>query len=194
MGDDSSAIALHRIIPVTGRQAAPAPAPPNDLERTATQPRARTAVQMTTSNVDVIRLWQLPDDFFALDLDAQWRAIAAVTSPAQRLNAPRRPCPLSLRDEVLALSFFVATLVLPFALAGMSVCSIVCGTAWQRLGLIAVALIMAFHPLPEAGSLAARCSPLARALGRPIILQCDAYSASILLLILPFSCCFFFFF
>ena len=51
--------------------------------------------------VDVIRLWQLPDDFFALDLDAQWRAIAAVTSPAQRLNAPRRPCPLSLRDELL---------------------------------------------------------------------------------------------
>merc|ERR1712138_303391 len=61
---------------------------------------------MTTSNVDVIRLWQLPDDFFALDLDAQWRAIKAVTSPAQRLNAPRRPCPLSLRDEVLALAFF----------------------------------------------------------------------------------------
>ena len=23
----------------------------------------------TSSNVDVIRLWQLPDDFFALDLD-----------------------------------------------------------------------------------------------------------------------------
>ena len=42
----------------------------------------------TTGNVDVIRLWQLPDDFFALDLDAQWRAIKAVTSPAQRLNAP----------------------------------------------------------------------------------------------------------
>ena len=53
----------------------------------------------------MIRLWQLPDDFFALDLDAQWRAIAAVTSPAQRLNAPRRPCPLSLRDELLALAF-----------------------------------------------------------------------------------------
>ena len=89
MGDDSSAIALHRVIPVTGRQAAPAPAPPNDLERTATQqPRARTAPMTTSSNVDVIRLWQLPDDFFALDLDAQWRAIAAVTSPAQRLNAP----------------------------------------------------------------------------------------------------------
>ena len=46
MGDDSSAIALHRIIPVTGRQLeAPAPAPPNDLERTAAPPRARTAVQ-----------------------------------------------------------------------------------------------------------------------------------------------------
>ena len=69
----------------------------------------------TSSNVDVIRLWQLPDDFFSLDLDAQWRAIKAVTSPAQRLNAPRRPCPLSLRHEVLALAFFVATLVLPFA-------------------------------------------------------------------------------
>ena len=27
----------------------------------------------TNSNIDVIRLWQLPDDFFALDLDAQWR-------------------------------------------------------------------------------------------------------------------------
>ena len=36
MGDDSSAIALHRIIPVTGRQATPAPAPPNDLERSHT--------------------------------------------------------------------------------------------------------------------------------------------------------------
>ena len=83
MGDDSSAIALHRIIPVTGRQAAPAPAPPNDLERTAT-PRAPTVVQQEPMTVDVIRLWQLPDDFFALDLDAQWRAIKAVTSPAQR--------------------------------------------------------------------------------------------------------------
>ena len=112
MGDDSSAIALHRIIPIAGRQPeAPAPAPTNDLERTATPPRARTArraVQMTTSNVDVIRLWQLPDDFFALDLDAQWRAIAAVTSPAQRLNAPRRPCPRSLRQPA-ALSCLATT-------------------------------------------------------------------------------------
>ena len=83
----------------------------------------------TSSNVDVIRLWQLPDNFFSLDLDAQWRAIAAVTSPAQRLNAPRRPCPLSLRDELLALSFFAATLMLPFALAGATVWSVVYGTA-----------------------------------------------------------------
>ena len=126
---------------------------------------------MTTSNVDVIRLWQLPDDFFALDLDAQWRAIKAVTSPAQRLNAPRRPCPLSLRDEVLALAFFAATLMLPFALAGITVWSVVYGTAWQRLGVVAVAVLLAFHPLPEAGSLAARCSPLARALGRYFSLE-----------------------
>jgi hypothetical protein len=126
---------------------------------------------MTTSNVDVIRLWQLPDDFFALDLDAQWRAIAAVTSPAQRLNAPRRPCPLSLRDELLALAFFAATLMLPFALAGITMWSVVYGTAWQRLGVVAVALILACHPLPEAGSLAARCSPLARALGRYFSLE-----------------------
>ena len=134
MGDDSSAIALHRIIPVTGRQAAPAPAPPNDLERTTQPPRARTAVQnpMTTnSNVDVIRLWQLPDDFFSLDLDAQWRAIAAVTSPAQRLNAPRRPCPLTLRDELLALAFFAATLMLPFALGAAAVWAAVAGGTTQ---------------------------------------------------------------
>ena len=117
--------------------------------------------------VDVIRLWQLPDNFFSLDLDAQWRAIAAVTSPAQRLNAPRRPCPLSLRDELLALSFFVATLMLPFALAGATVWSVVYGTARLRLAVVAVALILAFHPLPEAGSLAARCSPMARA---PVLL------------------------
>ena len=126
---------------------------------------------MTTSNVDVIRLWQLPDDFFSLDLDAQWRAIAAVTSPAQRLNAPRRPCPLSLRDEVLALSFFVATLVLPFALGAAAVWAAVAGGTTQRLGVVAVALILACHPLPEAGSLAARCSPLARALGRYFSLE-----------------------
>ena len=113
---------------------------------------------MTTSNVDVIRLWQLPDDFFALDLDAQWRAIKAVTSPAQRLNAPRRPCPLSLRDELLALAFFAATLMLPFALAGITMWSVVYGTTWQRLGVVAIALLLAFHPLPEAGSLAARCA------------------------------------
>ena len=125
----------------------------------------------TTSNVDVIRLWQLPDDFFALDLDAQWRAIAAVTSPAQRLNAPRRPCPLSLRDEVLALSFFAATLMLPFALAGATVWSVVYGTARLRLGVVAVAVLLAFHPLPQAGSLAARCSPMARALGRYFSLE-----------------------
>ena len=126
---------------------------------------------MTTSNVDVIRLWQLPDDFFALDLDAQWRAIKAVTSPAQRLNAPRRACPLSLRDEVLALTFFAATLVLPFALAGAGVVSVIYGTARLRLAVVAVALILALHPLPGAGSLAARCSPLARALGRYFSLE-----------------------
>ena len=123
------------------------------------------------ASVDVIRLWQLPDDFFALDLDAQWRAIAAVTSPAQRLNAPRRPCPLSLRDEFLALAFFVATLMLPFMLAGATVWSVVYGTALQRLGVVAVAVLLAFHPLPEAGSLAARCSPMARALGRYFSLE-----------------------
>ena len=44
MGDDSSAIALHRIIPIAGRQPeAPAPAPTNDLEHTATHPTSRTA-------------------------------------------------------------------------------------------------------------------------------------------------------
>ncbi len=125
----------------------------------------------TNSNVDVIRLWQLPDDFFSLDLDAQWRAIKAVTDPATPLNAPRRPCPLSLRDEVLALSFFVATLMLPFALAGATVWSVVYGTARLRLAVLAVALILAFHPLPQAGSLAARCSPMARALGRYFSLE-----------------------
>ena len=88
----------------------------------------------TNSNVDVIRLWQLPDNFFALDLDAQWRAIKAVTSPAQRLNAPRRPCPRSLRDEVLALSCFVATLMLPFALDAAAVWATVAGGTTQRLG------------------------------------------------------------
>ena len=184
MGDDSSAIALHRIIPIAGRQPeAPAPVPTNDLEQT-THPTSRTTARtartaravvqnpMTTnSNVDVIRLWQLPDDFFALDLDAQWRAIKAVTSPAQRLNAPRRPCPLSLRDELLALSFFVATLVLPFALGAAAVWAAVAGGTTQRLGVVAVALILACHPLPEAGSLAARCSPLARALGRYFSLE-----------------------
>ena len=125
----------------------------------------------SSSSVDVIRLWQLPDDFFSLDLDAQWRAIAAVTSPAQRLNAPRRPCPLSLRDEVLALSFFVATLMLPFALGAAAVWAAVAGGTTQRLGVVAVAVLLAFHPLPGAGSLAARCSPLARALGRYFSLE-----------------------
>ena len=125
----------------------------------------------TSSNVDVIRLWQLPDDFFSLDLDAQWRAIKAVTSPAQRLNAPRRPCPLSLRDELLALSFFVATLVLPFALGAAAVWAAVAGGTTQRPGVVAVAVLLALHPLPEAGSLAARCSPLARALGRYFSLE-----------------------
>ena len=124
----------------------------------------------TSSNVDVIRLWQLPDDFFALDLDAQWRAIAAVTSRAQRLNAPRRPCPLSLRDELLALAFFAATLMLPFALGAAAVWAAFAGGT-QRLGVLAVALLLAFHPLPGAGSLAARCSPLARALGRYFSLE-----------------------
>jgi len=126
---------------------------------------------MTASNVDVIRLWQLPDNFFSLDLDAQWRAIKAVTGPATPLQAPRRPCPLSLRDELLALSFFVATLVLPFALGAAAVWAAVAGGTTQRLGVVAVAVFLAVHPLPEAGSLAARCSPLARALGRYFSLE-----------------------
>ena len=70
-----------------------------------------------TARVDVVRLWQLPDDFFARPLDEQWAAVKAVTAPAPELAAPRRACVLSFTDDALATGFFLATLALPFGLA-----------------------------------------------------------------------------
>ena len=87
----------------------------------------------TTSNVDVIRLWQLPDDFFALDLDAQWRAISCCHEPGATLECAAAGSPAVAARRVAGAGVFAATLVLPFLLAGMPRCGpSPAGTMQQR--------------------------------------------------------------
>ena len=69
-------------------------------------------------NIEVTRLWQLPDDFFSLSsFEAQRSALLSVTCKAPELDQPREACPISFWDDAMAVTFFLVTLGLPLALA-----------------------------------------------------------------------------
>lgn len=99
-------------------------------------------------SIDVIRLWQLPDNFFTLPTSEQWSAIKLVTSRATLLPRPRTPCQLSLLDDFLAVSFFLVTLGLPWILSGLWILAAIRGGSMLIYMGLATA-ILAFHPLPS---------------------------------------------
>ena len=106
--------------------------------------------------MQVIRLWQLPSNFFTLTSSQQWDAIESITYPATAYRYPnagprqrRTPCAISVQDDLLAVVFFLVTLGIPLAIAMSIVASIVLQSL-QLLGLtLAVSAILAFHPLPR---------------------------------------------
>jgi hypothetical protein len=109
---------------------------------------AKTAAS-SKPNIEVIRMWELPDGFFELPLELQWKAIAAVTSKAEPRTDTRVPCSMNSRDDALAVAFFLVTLGVPIAL-GLLTATLVVVRAWTQLaslGCLAVAL--ALHPMPR---------------------------------------------
>jgi hypothetical protein len=99
--------------------------------------------------IEVVRVWQLPQTFFSLDLDAQWHALEAVTSPAVPLTEPRKPCPLSLADDCLAMGFFLVTLALPISIA-LAAVPLALGGCWPQLAWLgALVAVLALHPMPR---------------------------------------------
>jgi hypothetical protein len=116
-------------------------------------------------NMEVIRMWQLPDGFFDLALNQQWAAVARVTAKAEPLAGPRQLCSMTRRDDALAVAFFLVTLGLPIALVAVSV-ALVAARAWAGLATLGcVAAGLALHPMPRQ-TLAWRSSHLCLALLR----------------------------
>eukprot|EP00928_Gymnodinium_smaydae_P016468 TRINITY_DN16181_c0_g6_i1.p1 TRINITY_DN16181_c0_g6~~TRINITY_DN16181_c0_g6_i1.p1 ORF type:complete len:418 (-),score=68.82 TRINITY_DN16181_c0_g6_i1:71-1249(-) len=117
------------------------------------------------SQIEVVRLWQLPDNFFQLDLEQQMKVIDRITFKAEPLKGPRQPCKMSLLDEGIAVSFLLFTLGFPFVL-GFGVIFFAIVGSWYRLILVlAFAAVCALHPLPHR-TLHGRSSRLALALAR----------------------------
>jgi len=112
------------------------------------------ANQKDASNMQVIRLWQLPANFFTLTSSRQWDAIDSTTYPATAYpnagpHQRRTPCAISFQDDMLAVCFFLVTLGTPLAIAMSIVASIVLQSL-HLLGLtLAVSVVLAFHPLPR---------------------------------------------
>ena len=64
-----------------------------------------TSAKEKNDSIQVIRLWQLPANFFTLTSSQQWDAIEAITYPATAYpNAgPRQrrtPCAMSFQDDM----------------------------------------------------------------------------------------------
>ena len=83
--------------------------------------------------MQVIRLWQLPSNFFTLTSSQQWDVIESITYPATAYpNAgPRQrrtPCAISIQDDFLAVVFFLVTLGIPLVIAMSIVASITAAT------------------------------------------------------------------
>lgn len=113
-----------------------------------------TSANEKDGSMQVIRLWQLPANFFTLTSSQQWDVIESITYPATAYpNAgPRQrrtPCGMSFQDDMLAVWFFLVTLGTPLAIGTSIVASIIL-QSMRLLGLtLAVSAILAFHPLPR---------------------------------------------
>ena len=90
----------------------------------------------------------LPDNFFRLPLDEQWRSVQLVTAPAVALNKPRAACSMAVSDEALCVAFFLTTLGMPWVLAAGFVYTLVYGTVMLQAAFVILTTILIFHPLP----------------------------------------------
>lgn len=101
--------------------------------------------------VEVCQLWKLPDDFFCLDLEAQFQAVVGVTTNASRHTDRRPPCRISWADECLAVAFFLCTLGLPWLLVFITVGCAITSPSYLKWG-VALILFLGVHPLPAQSS------------------------------------------
>eukprot|EP00929_Paragymnodinium_shiwhaense_P008766 TRINITY_DN112737_c0_g1_i1.p1 TRINITY_DN112737_c0_g1~~TRINITY_DN112737_c0_g1_i1.p1 ORF type:complete len:381 (-),score=45.71 TRINITY_DN112737_c0_g1_i1:102-1244(-) len=100
------------------------------------------------ANMQVVRLWQLPDDFFSLSLEAQWKAVSAVTVKAPKLSKPRPACPMSLGDEALIVSYLFLTLGFPWFAGAGCLAAAVMRSKYFFYG-VGVMALLAVHPMPK---------------------------------------------
>lgn len=114
--------------------------------------------------MEVVKLWQLPDGFFNLSLDAQWKAVELVTAPAKRSEL-RPACAISASDDFLMIGFFLTLLGLPWALGAVATLLYFYGTMSMWIGFVFAVLLLALHPLPKYTHLF-RSSRLALAMAR----------------------------
>lgn len=115
------------------------------------------------ANIEVVRLWMLPDNFYSLTTSEQRKAIKYVTAKAPVLDKPRPPCRISILDDTIAVTFFLVTLGVPFVLVGIWCAALFWHRSWL-LWVILSTIVLAFHPMPD--GLNARHSRLALALIR----------------------------
>mgnify|MGYP006141705107 CR=1 FL=1 len=96
-----------------------------------------------------IQLWRLPLSFFDASLDdaSRFKMLAAVTSPAEQLSTPRLPPPMPWHHQAAAL-LLLSLIALPLALLGALVVLPLAGCHRSAAGVLLLALLLAFHPLP----------------------------------------------
>ena len=116
----------------------------------------------TPSGIDVIRVWALPDDFFARPTAEQFEAIRTVTAPATPLPGRRKPCRMAAMDEALVVLFFLVSLGLPWMLGLPFIYLLLAGSWTAVVGWLVLYVALATHPMPHS----MRTSRLALAMAR----------------------------
>eukprot|EP00933_Yihiella_yeosuensis_P053108 TRINITY_DN5129_c0_g1_i2.p1 TRINITY_DN5129_c0_g1~~TRINITY_DN5129_c0_g1_i2.p1 ORF type:complete len:415 (-),score=51.97 TRINITY_DN5129_c0_g1_i2:132-1271(-) len=113
---------------------------------------------------EVVELWKLPDNFFQLELQEQWKEVEKVTKKAVKLSEPRKPCKMSFVDEAIAVGFLLISLGLIWVVGLACLISGLMMSSYFKW-FVGVFLILALHPLPSC-SLIGRSGRLSLALIR----------------------------
>lgn len=94
----------------------------------------------------MIEFWRLPLNFYTLELDEQWRALAEVTVAAEPIYEKRKPCSMPWTQQLQVVLWISVGLGLPLAIVPVSI--FLSFRSWRALTFwLAALLLLALHPL-----------------------------------------------
>lgn len=107
----------------------------------------QTANVSSSRQFEIIELWRLPLNFYRLELNEQWKALAEVTSPVEpNLMKKRTPCSMVWSEQLEAILWMLLCLGLPLGILPISLVLWFVSPSTLKYWAAALA-VLAFHPL-----------------------------------------------